>query len=32
MSTLERLTIAVGLTPLRVDVQAFVAGLTGVGR
>lgn len=32
VSTLERLTIAVGLTPLRVDVQAFVAGLTGVGR
>ena len=32
MSTLERLTITVGLAPLRVDVQAFMAGLTGVGR
>ena len=32
MSTLERLTITVGLAPLRVDVQAFVAGLTGIGR
>ena len=29
--TLERLTTAVGLTPLRVDMQALVAGLTGVG-
>jgi len=32
MPTLEQLTIAVGLALLRVDVQAFVAGLAGVGR
>jgi len=31
VSTLERLTIAVGLALLRVDVQAVMTGLTGVG-
>jgi hypothetical protein len=32
VSTLEQLAAAVGLTLLRVDVQAFVAGLRRVGR
>ena len=32
VSTPERLATAVGLALLRVDVQAPVAGLTGVGR
>ncbi|MGY2952555.1 hypothetical protein ACVWZQ_000674, partial [Thermostichus sp. MS-CIW-29] len=31
MSTLERLAASVGLALLRVDVQAVMTGLTGIG-